>query len=889
MFPFLRKLGWLFQRNTREADLRDEIDFHLECDADDREAAGQEQARARTEAMREFGNVTLHRENVRSAWGWRFLGELRQDLQFGLRNLKRNPGFAVVAVATLALGIGAATAVFSIVNGVLFEAFPYHDPQRLVLLFERLPSAPGKHGVSPPDYQTIREAARSFAEMAAFSNVEYELSGVAESRRLTAARVSAELFSVLGVAPALGRTITTEDDRQNASVAVLSHRLWSALGRDPSLIGKTVLLDRQPYAVIGVMPPLFEFPSRGAELNGQPAELYVPMSFSKEELEGFGMRYNHSVVARLRPAVSIEQASGEMGAVVAALAERYPPLLQSFVSGLSIPLVQLDEETFGRSRTLLLVLMGAVAIVLLIVCADVANLMLTRFGSRRREVAVRSSLGASRMRIVRQLLTESLTIGLLGCAVGLLFANFAMRALLSFGAETLPRIESISFNPRVLAFAILLALLAPLLFGALPALRSVTAGPAGALRESLRTATPGRKDSRLLAALAVTQVALALVLSVGAGLLVRSFLHLLSTDPGFQPERTVRVTATLPSGGYTTRQQVISFYKRAMEEARAVPGVRAAGVGNFLPLKVRERRAFTAEGGAQPAGGEYRTVSPTWASPGYLEALGVPLKSGRFLRETDGPDQPVVLVNEVLARTAWPGEDPVGRRIKWGIEASRSPWMTVVGVVGDVKQSALEDPAIPQVYVPLPLLEFPSPLARTVNVVARSERDFEGIIAELTEVIGRLDPALPITAQPLDEMIGESLRPRRFSMTVVSVFAIVALTLAAIGIYGVLASLVAQQKHEIAIRVALGATGGRVIWMVLRRTLLLMAAGIGFGVAGALGLTRVMASLLYEVRPTDGITFLAAAVALTLLALLASLAPVLRAMQVGPLTALKGE
>jgi putative ABC transport system permease protein len=601
------------------------------------------------------------------------------------------------------------------------------------------------------------------------------------------------------------------------------------------------------------------------------------------------MRYNQTVVARLRPGVSIEQARGEMDAVMAALAERYPPVLQGFLSGLSIPLVPLGEETFGRSRTLLLVLMGAVAIVLLIVCADVANLMLTRFGSRRREVAVRWSLGASRMRIVRQLLTESLTIGMLGCALGLLFANLAMRRLLSFAAETLPRVESISFHPRVLAFAMALAILAPLLFGALPALRSVSGGAAGALKESLRTASAGRKDSRLLAALAVTQVALALVLSVGAGLLVRSFLHLLGTDPGFRPERTVRVTATLPSGGYTTRRQVISFFERAIEAARAVPGVRAAGAGNFLPLAVRERRAFTPEGGAQAASGKYRSVSPTWASPGYLEALGVPLKSGRFLREADGPEQPVVVVNEVLAKTAWPGEDPVGRRLKWGIEASQSPWMTVVGVVGDVKQSALEEPAIAQVYAPLALLEFPSPIARTVNVVARSDRDPEALIADLREVVRRLDPALPLKAQPLGEMIRESLRPRRFSMTIVALFAVVALALAGIGIYGVLASIVTQQKHEIAIRIALGATGGTVIWMVLRRTLILMAAGVGFGTAGALGLTKVMASLLYEVRPTDGVAFFAAAVLLTLLALLASLAPAWRATRVSPLAALKSE
>jgi predicted permease len=471
----------------------------------------------------------------------------------------------------------------------------------------------------------------------------------------------------------------------------------------------------------------------------------------------------------------------------------------------------------------------------------------------------------------------------------MVFAYFVMRALLSFGIETLPRAESIAFNDRVLVFAVLLALLTPLLFGVLPAFRSASGTNAGTLKDSSRTATAGRRSSRLLGALAITQVALALVLSVGAGLLLRSFLHLLDTDLGFRSEKRVRVTVTLSSGGYSERGQVRAFYGRAIEAARAIPGVLAVGVSTDLPLSVRERRAISADGPTRPISGPSRVIAPTWVSPDYFEALGIPLKRGRRFTEGDGQERPAVIINHMLAEMLWPGEDPIGRRIKWGIEASRAPWMTIVGVAGDVKQSTLDQPTAAQVYVPLPLLE-PGGLARTVNIVARSERNSSSLIPDLRHAVQRLDPSLPIVkAQPLDEMIGESLRPRRFSMTVVILFAAVALGLAAIGIYGVLASIVTQQTHEIAIRTALGATAFGVIWMVFRRVLTLMSAGIGLGIAGALAITRVMAGLLFEVRPTDAVAFFGAAVLLTLLALLASLAPAWRAIRVDPLVALKAE
>jgi predicted permease len=445
-------------------------------------------------------------------------------------------------------------------------------------------------------------------------------------------------------------------------------------------------------------------------------------------------------------------------------------------------------------------------------------------------------------------------------------------------------------NYRVIAFTAVVALMTPLVFALLPALRTAFATDAEILKNSTTSATPERARARLLGAFVIAQVALALILSVGAGLLVRSFLRLLSTDPGFRPEQVVRLTTTLPSGRYANGQQVRTFYQRVTEAAQRIPGVLVTGVGNDLPLSVRERRAFTAEGSTRAIPEASRLIAPTWTSTAYFQALGVPLKRGRFFTDADNRNaQPVVIINDALAHMLWPNADPIGHRIKWGIEASQSPWMTIVGVVGDVKQSSLNTPTIAQVYVPLLQQALDSELFRTVNLVVRSTRDPDSLIADLRASIRELDPELPVKAQALSDMIKDSLRPQRFSMTVVMLFAILAVGLAAIGIYGVLANVVGQQTHEIGIRLALGAGSADVIWMVLRRALTLMAIGVGVGVAGGLALTNVMSGLLYEVQPMDAIAFLSAVILLASLATVASLIPAWRATRVDPLVVLKSE
>jgi len=824
---------------------------------------------------------------------------LRQDVRYGLRGLRRSPAFAAVAVGALAVGIGANAAIFSIVNGVLLEPLPYRDPDRLITVFEKIPGVPvEKFGFSPPDFAIVHEATRSFDGLAAYRTVSYELSGQGRSERVVAARATPELFAVLGVAPAIGHPFTDRDDAAEAKVAVLSDALWRrAFDRDPRVLGRTIALDRVPYVVVGVMPERFVFPVRGAPMNGEPADLYLPMAFTPVERGAFGGMYNNSTVARLKPGVSLEQARADLAAAGLELATRYPGDMQGMARTMLFPTGPFAEEAVGRSRRLLLVLMGAVAMVLLICCADVANLMLTRSGARQRELAVRSALGASQVRVVRQLLTESVVLGVGGAAAGLALALGIVYVAVPMAGGALPRPDDIRLSGRVVAFTAALALLTPMLFGVMPALRSALASTAAMLADRSRTATSGPGRQRVLGTLVVAQCALALVLSVGAGLLLRSFVRLMQTDTGFRAEQVVNATMILPSGRYGTGRQVKAFYRDAVAAAAAIPGVTATGAATDGPLNVRERRAFTPDPTARQAGAG-GTVAATWTVGRYFETLGIPLKAGRLFTDGDGqPDRErVVVVSEMLAHRYWPNGDAVGRRLKWGGESSEMPWMTIVGVVGDVKQGALDSEIIMQTYEPLtqevtdgvslPIVRFYS----EVNLIVRSERPAAAIAGELAGAMRRLDPELAVSSvRPVTEIVDESVRAQRFTTTLLAVFAAVAVSLAALGIYGVLANVVAAQTREIGLRLALGAATWSVRWLVLRRALALTAIGIAIGLAGAAALTRVMAGLLYNVQPDDAATFVGASLGMAGLVLIASLVPAWRATRVDPMIALRTE
>jgi putative ABC transport system permease protein len=579
---------------------------------------------------------------------------LRADVRYALRNLRRSPGFTAVAVIALAVGIGANTAVFTIVNGVLLRALPYKDPDQLVAIFEKVPGAPvDKFDFSAPDFEIVRDAAQSYSGMFAYRNTKLELSGVAESQRVTGTFVSPGFFDVLGVGPALGRALTPDDDSANAKVVVLGHGLWTRLfGRDPNAIGRTIALDRQQYTVVGVMSERFEFPPRGAYNNGEPGELYVPISFTPFERQAFGSMYNNTVVARLKPDVSIERARDELASLVRPLSDRYPQVLHGMATKLSLPMRPFLDEIVGESRRMILILMGAVGLVLLIGCADVANLMLTRTSSRQRELAVRAAVGATPAHVVRQLLTEGFVLAAIGGTVAVLLARWTMQVLLGMAGDAMPRVEAITFDRRVVAFTASLALATPLLFGVIPALRAALGSTFNALKEGSHASTPGQGRQRLLGAIVVGQFALALMLSVGAGLLTRSFVRLSATNPGFQAEHVVTASVRLPSGRYATGPSVKTFYQSAVDAARAIPGVTAAATTTDRPLRILERRVFTPDSTAVVIPTMSRSIAATWTAGSHFETLGVPLKRGRFFTDADGrAGSRVVIISEMLARS----------------------------------------------------------------------------------------------------------------------------------------------------------------------------------------------------------------------------------------------
>jgi len=891
MRQLLRRLIGTFLSTRNERAFADELDAHLQAHVDDNVRTGMTSDEARRQALIALGGLPSTIEEYRDQSRLPFVETTMQDIRYGLRLLWKSPTYAFAAIAALAIGIGANTAVFSIVNGVLLKAFPYRDPQRLVLIYEQFPNT-AKFGVSPPDFGILAQGARSFSGMAAYLTRSYEVSGSVTPQRVNGARVSPAVFSVLGVSTALGRPLTEEDDRQSAPVAVISHGFWTrAFGRDPSVIGKAMNVDGRPYTVVGVMPERATFPPRGAQLNGEPADLFVPMAFVPFERQAFGMMYNNTVVARLKSGVTIEQARTELASLVPPLLDRYPAPIRNAVKRLSIPMSPMYDETVGGGRRLILILMGAVGLVLLIGCADVAGLMLTRSAARQRELAIRAALGASARRIVRQLLTESFVLASAGSAIGLVLAYVLMRGLVALAGDKLPRAESISFDYRIVGFALALAMITPLLFGIVPALRAARGMDTNALKESGRSLTSGRRKGWLLGSLVVTQFALALMLSIGAGLLVRSFGRLLQTDTGFQPEHSVRATVFLPGGRYAP-PTIRPFYQRSMDALRAIPGVSAVGAGD-LPLRVRERRGFSADAAATPSLEANRVIATAWVTGGYFDALGIGVRRGRVFTDADGAStQRVAIVNEQFARNVWPGQDPIGHQLRWGLNIPQNPnpWMTIVGVVADVKQAALDVAAIAQVYVPVAQDDTGGQLGmRTVNLTVRSARDSATLAADMRSAIARLDASLPVVVEPLEDLVNDSARPQRFSMTVMAAFAGLALLLAALGIYGVLANAVAQQTQEIGVRIAMGATTFDVMWMVLRRALILMGLGMAIGLAGALAVTQTMAGLLFEIKPTDISSFGVATVSLALVALVASLVPAWRATSVDPIVALRTE
>ena len=820
---------------------------------------------------------------------------LAQDLRYALRLLRRAPLFSALVVATLALAIGANTAIFSVVNGVLLRSLPYRDPGRLVMLYEGITGINQPFGFSPPDLAGFRDRAQSYEAIAAFRSTEYELSGVDQPERISAARVSANLMDVLGVAPALGRTFTVEEDTGRQPVAILSDGLWRrAFGADRGVIGRPVLLDRRAYTVVGVMPPHFTFPNRGPLLNNVPAEIYLPIAFTDLELRAFGQMYNNSVLARLKPGMTHEQAAAEANTLAGRfVAELYPAELRGMP--LTMRATPLADEVVGNIRRILYVLLAAVGVVLLIACADIACLMLTRAAAREREMAIRTALGAGRSRVMRLILFETAVLAIIGGALGLALAWWGQRVLIAAAPIAVPRAPEITFDVRVLAFTLATATLAALVCGLLPALESARRESGSALKEGGRGASAGTRQRRLFAGLVTAQFACAVVLLAAGGLLIKSFVKLMAIDPGVRSENVISAATNLPFGSYRRGADVRQFYVRLLERVRQLPGVTAAGAATDLPLSVRERRAFTIENPAEAVRELRGAVAVDWVMGNYFEAVGVRILRGRALSDADTlSSEPVVVVNDTLAKRYWPGEDPVGRRLAWGNPSTHGPWMRVVGVVGDIKQAGLGAPTEAETWQPW--MQMPDPalgstivgVFRGMKLMVRSQVPPSSLVSAIRQEVRALDPALPITGvQTLEEIVGASASSQRFNAVLLGGFAGVALLLAALGVGGVLAISVSRRTQEIGIRLALGADAGAVIRMVTRQGMILAAAGLAIGLPLALAAARLLRSLLFETATYDVVAFAGAAAALVVVAFLACVVPAIRASRVSPVTALR--
>lgn len=878
-----RRILYLFRRARADEELAQELQLHMDLRAAKLRAQGADEDAAARDARRRFGNPAVIRESSHDTWGWRWLEQAWLDAKLSLRMLAKSPGFASIVVLTLGLGIGAATAIFNVVNGVLLESLPYREPDRLLLLYEKFggPDA----GFSPPDYLVLGRQRQLFASIGAFNNVELDLSGSIPPERVTGARLTASLFRTLGVDAILGRSFTEAEDQEGAGVALLSHAYWTRrFGRDASVIGRGIQVNGRLRSIIGVLPPNIVFPPRGLRRNAKPADVFLPMSFTAAQKLAYGSSYNNTVVARLNPGVSIQGVNAAAPALMRTVGEPYPASLKQLSSSLAVSVVPFREDIVGNVRRLLWVMLSAAVAVLLIGCANVANLMLARATGRSREMAVRVALGAGRFRLIRQVLVESSVLAFAGGTLGVLLAALFTGALTASSPVQIPRSEAIVMSQRALLFATAISILTALLFGLVPALESSRTDSA----PSLRAARHGRASSvRWLRSFVTVQVAAAVVLSVGAGLLVRSLTKLLDVDTGFRPEQVLGFSLNLPARSYPTAPQMAAFWEKLRAELSVVPGAEAVGFGD-LPLAVRETRAITAQ---DPSGlqGQRAGVRQASVHGEFFRALGVPLVKGRGFTEHDGAtSQRVVIVNETLARLFFPGRNAIGQRLKWGISAdSPHPWMTVVGVVGDYKQESLQERTGPMTFTPL--MQDPDQ-SRAMHVAMRVSGDPGATMSAIRRSVANLDSSLPVAElRKMDDAVRQAGAPQRFSTYLLGAFAGIALLLASLGIAGVVAFSVNQRTREIGLRVALGATRKTILSLVLREGLTYAGLGVTAGVGLALGLTRLMASLLFGVQATDPVTFVGVTGVVALVSAAANLLPALRAMRVDPMVALKNE
>lgn len=820
------------------------------------------------------------------------MSDFLRDVRYGLRLLVKNPGFTVVALLTLAIGIGATTAMFSVVDGVLLRPLPFKDPDRLVLVKERLPKlVPHPVSVRAFDVDKYARENTSFEAVAGYLPNDFDLTGHGTPQKIAGLRAGGRLFSLLGVAPLLGRTFTAEDDHPDSYLAVVSYRLWKQqLGGTNDVIGQTITLDRKPYQIIGVMPADFAFPLRVVT----PPDVWVPMGFTPEELQPSASSFAYGALARLKPGMPMAQAQSDVGRIgneiEQSLAAGRRGDLQ--VSGLVVPL---KEDVIGDVTKPLLVLFLAVVFVLLIAVVNVANLQLARGTARQRELAIRIALGASARRVVSQLLVESVILALAGGALGMLLAFGATSALVHVVPKELIRLEGISVDSRVLAFVAAISVIAGLAFGAAPAVFALHTNVNEKLKEGGRGTSVGRQHQRVRASFVVVQVALALMLLAGAGLLLRSLRRVLEVDPGFQPDHVITSALSLSLNEYSTDAQINSFYTQLRDKLEAIPGVKAASLSDDLPMETLREGALTVDGFAPPPGGGMILTAFTFVVGDYFKTMGVPLERGRLFTEDDNNQngQKLVIISQSIAKKYFSGREPIGGRLKLGTRGGNTPWATVIGVVGNVKSLGLDEEALPHIYMLFlqrSIAELHGGGAQNLIMAVRTSGDPTAVAASMREAVWSIDRQVPITnVRTMEQVVSESNAPRRFNMILVAFFAGAALLLAAVGLYGVMSYSVSQRTHEIGLRMTLGARRTDVMRMVLGSGITLVLIGVAIGLAGALATSRLLTSFLFEVRPSDPATFVGVAILLAAVALLASMAPALRATKVDPMIALRNE
>lgn len=872
-----RRLLFYARRDRFDRELEEEMQFHLEMKAEENIASGVSPEEARYAAQRQFGNQTLFREVSRDMWGFRTLEALAKDLRYGLRVMIKNRGFTLVAVITLALGIGANTAIFSVVNSVLLRPLPYPNAERLMTIWEdhRARNGPEREWASPPGFEDWRDQTKSFDHVVAFQFWQPTLTGQGEPERLTGAQVSHDTFAMLGVTPALGRSFRPEEDHPGVeSVVIISHGLWrKRFGADPSLVGRRIFLNGEGRMVIGVMPAGFKFPIIA------DADVWRPI----QPVLNSGCRRGCTairVMARLKPDATEAQARAELSAVAARIEQQFPDTNTK----VGAALVPLQEFLVGPVKTQMLALLVAVAFVLLIACANVANLLLARSATREKEIAIRASLGAGQWRIARQLLSESLLLAIIGGTIGVLIAYRLADLLARFSPQGTPRLDEIGVDGRALGYALAVTVLTGLLFGAAPVWQLFKADLNQSLRDSGKGLQGARRGRRALSALVVVETALALVLLAGAGLLVKSFIRLQRVDPGFEPRNMLTAVVTLPQAAYPERNQVAHFYSRLLERVRTLPGAQSAAAVSSLPLTGFDSDAgFVIEGRPAPRPDQQPVAWVSSVSPGYFRTMGMRLIAGREFTDRDNENSPkVVIISETTARRHFSNENPIGKRIGDG---SPDGWREIVGVTADVKHFGLNQDARVSMFFP-----DRQQLSRRMFIVVRTTADPSSLSPALRGVIAEMDKSLAVSnIISMGEISTQSIGQERFTLLLLGLFSALALLLAVAGIYGVMSYAVAQRTREIGVRMAMGAQTGAILKLVVGHGMKLVAGGIALGLAASFSLTQLMAKMLFGVSAADPLTFIVITLLLAFVALLACWIPARRATKVDPMTALRFE